>query len=468
MSNECCICASAFSSKLRKPIQCVFCNKSCCKECFGTFIKTRTVPACMFCSADLTMDFVHENSTMKFMDEYMRYLDDQRFSVERSKLPATQHLVEIIRQYEDSMIAFLKTKTERKALANKYGQIKYDVNTDKKQKKLLLQPVIAEMYKNNREYYHNERIMYDFLREKREEMDILSGRREIANPILNPVAEEKPVYTKPCPSDDCRGFLSSAHKCGTCEKYYCSDCHLQKKSRTDDEHVCDEDAKATIAMIRRDTKPCPKCMIGIEKVSGCSQMWCVNCHTTFDWNTMKIETGYIHNPEYLRWMRENNNDIPRNPLDPGFACNENMPEWYAIEDRLRADGINSIEWSEIFRRYGHLRYSVLINLPTEEEERFINLRVQYMKSEISMDVWRKKLGALLKKNRLAQERYNIIDMYINVIKDLFLNLFQTKDINQFKQSSSEIERHADEQLKKINKKYKSYDNKYSEIKKMCM
>jgi len=417
----------------------------------------------MFCSAELTMDFVQENSTMKFMDEYMKYLDDQRLSVERSKLPATQHLVEIIRKCEDSAVEFLKTKSERRSLAHKHGQIKYDVNTDKKQKKLLLQPVVAEMVKNNSEYYRTERIMYNFYRERQLEIDILSGRR--AN--TDPVADDKPVYTKPCPSDDCRGFLSSAHKCGTCEKYYCSDCHLQKKSRTDDEHVCDEDAKATIAMIRRDTKPCPKCMIGIEKVSGCSQMWCVNCHTTFDWNTMKIETGYIHNPEYLRWMRDNNNDIPRNPLDPGFVCNLNFPTWYTVDDRLRVDGIDSREWSEIFRRYGHLRYAVLVNLPMEEEVRFINLRVQYMKSEISIDVWRKKLGAMLKRNRLAQERYNIIDMYANVIKDLFLNLVHTKDINQFKQSAGEIESHANEQLKKINKKYKSADNKYSEIKKMC-
>jgi len=401
------------------------------------------------------------------MDEYMKYLDDQRFSVERSKLPATQRLVEIIRQCVDLNITYSKIKIARKELSNQCVKIKYDADIDKKQKKLLLKPILSEMKKKNSDLYHYERIMYNLYRERRVEIDILSGRRANTDPILDPVADEKPVYTKPCPSDDCRGFLSSAHKCGTCEKYYCSDCHLEKKSRTDDEHICDEDAKATIAMIRRDTKPCPKCMIGIEKVSGCSQMWCVNCHTTFDWNTMKIETGYIHNPEYLRWMRDNKNEIPRNPLDPGYVCNMNMPTWYMVDDALRVSGVDSKEWSAIFIRYGHLRYAVIESLPVEEEDKFINLRVRYMKSEISINEWRKKLGAILKRNRLAQERYNIIDMYINVIKDLFLNLMHTKDINQFKQSSSEIESHANEQLKKINKKYKSADNKYSEIKKMC-
>ena len=466
MSNECCICSSTFSSKLRKPIECVFCNKNCCKECFGTFIKSRTVPACMFCNSELTMDFVQENSSIKFMDEYMRYLDDIHFSVERSKLPATQHLVEIIRQCDHYENTYIVNKNERLVLVNKGKQIKNNFDIDKKEKKLLLKQINDEKRKKNRDSYHLASDLRRIERVKRREIDTLAGRRIIDLSVEQVV--EKPVYTRPCPSDDCRGFLSSAYKCGTCENYYCSDCHLQKNSRTDNEHVCDEDVKATIAMIRRDTKPCPKCMIGIEKVSGCSQMWCANCHTTFDWNTMKMETGYIHNPEYLRWMRDNNNAIPRNPLDPGFVCNDVMPVWYHLDYTLKTVGIDPKDWSEIFRRYGHLKYAVLDNLPTKEDDKFINLRVEYLQSKISIDGWRKKLGSMLKRNRLAEERYNIIDMYINVLKDLFLNLLHTKDINQFKQSSVEIETHANEQLKKINKKYKSSDNKYSEIRKMCL
>ena len=464
--NECCICTSTFSSKLRKPIECVFCNKSCCKECFETFTKTRTVPACMFCNSELTMDFVQENSSIKFMGEYMRYLDDNHFSVERSKLPATQNLVEIVRKYDDSLKKYLQNKKERKDLAIQGRNIKYNDELDKIQKRALLKPILLEIQKKNRESYNHANVLHKFDREKRIEFDILSGRRDNTLTLDDQVVEEKPVYTRPCPSEGCRGFLSSAYKCGTCENYYCSDCHLQKNSRTDNEHVCDEDAKATIAMIRRDTKPCPKCMIGIEKVSGCSQMWCVNCHTTFDWNTMKIETGYIHNPEYLRWMRDNNNTIPRNPLDPGFVCNNDMPDWYEVDYTLKTAGIYSLEWAEIFRRYGHLKYFVLMNLPIREEYRVINMRVDYMQNKISIDGWRKKLGSMLKRNRLAQDRYNIIDMYVNVIKDLFLNLLHSKDINQFKKSSEEIEKHANEQLKKINKKYKSFDNKYLEIRRM--
>ena len=45
-------------------------------------------------------------------------------------------------------------------------------------------------------------------------------------------------------------------------------------------------------------------------------MWCVNCHTTFDWKSLQIKkSGIIHNPEYFRYLRENGITIPRNEND---------------------------------------------------------------------------------------------------------------------------------------------------------
>lgn len=43
------------------------------------------------------MDFVEENTTKQFFTEYNEHLCSLKFSAERSKLPATQRLVEIIR-----------------------------------------------------------------------------------------------------------------------------------------------------------------------------------------------------------------------------------------------------------------------------------------------------------------------------------------------------------------------------------
>jgi hypothetical protein len=47
---------------------------------------------------------------------------------------------------------------------------------------------------------------------------------------------------------------------------------------------------------------CPKCLAIISRVSGCSQMWCVLCHTKFDYNTREIITGFFHNPHFFEYM----------------------------------------------------------------------------------------------------------------------------------------------------------------------
>ena len=64
-------------------------------------------------------------------------------------------------------------------------------------------------------------------------------------------------------------------------------------------------------MIRKDTKPCPGCGEFSHKIHGCDQMWCPTCKVAFSWKTGQLEKGTVHNPEYYRWMREHNEEIPR-------------------------------------------------------------------------------------------------------------------------------------------------------------
>ena len=75
----------------------------------------------------------------------------------------------------------------------------------------------------------------------------------------------------------------------------------------------------------------------------------------------------------------------------------------------------------------------------------------------------------MKKNEINHERYKVLDMYCNVIKDNFLNLMtdaSTEGFKNFKDSCERIEKYADEQLFRINEKYKSKCKLYLKIKNM--
>jgi len=81
--------------------------------------------------------------------------------------------------------------------------------------------------------------------------------------------KETAKFIMKCPSTDCRGFLSTAYKCGTCQKWACPDCLVIKGLEKDADHTCDPGQKESVALIIKESKGCPKCGERISKIDGC-------------------------------------------------------------------------------------------------------------------------------------------------------------------------------------------------------
>jgi hypothetical protein len=137
-----------------------------------------------------------------------------------------------------------------------------------------------------------------------------------------------------CADDGCRGFLSSAYKCGTCEKWTCSQCLVVVGTEKDAPHTCDPNTVETAKAIKTETRPCPKCGTRIFKIDGCDQMWCVmeGCGTAFSWNTGHVVTGTVHNPHYYEWLRRTGGGVAREVGD--IPCG-GLPAAYQLINVLR-------------------------------------------------------------------------------------------------------------------------------------
>jgi len=162
---------------------------------------------------------------------------------------------------------------------------------------------------------------------RRAEQHKLNASRPGAAEDVNADDDEKKDrkrFIMPCPGQECRGFLSTQYKCDLCSIHACPKCLDIIGTDKDAEHTCNEDNVKSAEMIRKETKPCPACGTRISKIDGCDQMWCVECHTAFSWNTGNIDTGRIHNPHFYQHKRHQNNGIiPRAPGDVvcGGLCN---------------------------------------------------------------------------------------------------------------------------------------------------
>jgi hypothetical protein len=108
------------------------------------------------------------------------------------------------------------------------------------------------------------------IRVKRNQINNLQDRIARINPNnINETPEEARKFIRKCPINNCRGFLSTRWKCGTCDAFICNKCNEPKDEDAANPHVCDPANVASMELLNKDTKPCPECATMIYRIEGC-------------------------------------------------------------------------------------------------------------------------------------------------------------------------------------------------------
>ena len=340
----CLICLESYTKELRLKVTCPYCPSNACRGCVQRYLLTTYEdPHCMGCKRGWNREFIDLHLTKTFRNGPLRkHRAKTLMDREKAMLPAMQIFVEAtkrlrststemsvvmasIRKYDVRRVEILR---QRDALRVK---IRNAANGEEEKSAL------DELETNCNRYGQNEgrlmRVRFDqdtLNRHISRWQNILEGRAADDDRVV-----ETREFIQRCPAEACRGYLSTAYKCGTCAKYTCSECLAVKGDNRDSEHTCDEEAKASASLIRRETKPCPKCGVRIYKIDGCDQMFCTQetCHTAFSWNTGHIVTGAIHNPHYYEYLRHRNGgEMPREAGD--IPCGGMPPIWQFSRDIL--------------------------------------------------------------------------------------------------------------------------------------
>tara|TARA_Y100000816_G_C26079368_1_gene568648 strand:- start:363 stop:1796 length:1434 start_codon:yes stop_codon:yes gene_type:complete len=277
MTEYCSICCDKFNKSINTKITCPVstCQLDACKKCVRTYILNTTHdPHCMMCKMPYDDDFIFEHLNKTFLNTtYKIHRKENLFQREKSKMPETMQLAEnesLARKQEKTAVEILAEITKLKKL----------LDTKERERNICI---------TNASNYRKNKINDD----------------------------ERRKFIMPCANNDCKGFLSSSYKCVLCNYYTCNKCHVFIGDN-DNQHICNEDDIKSAELIKSSTKPCPGegCGERIQKIDGCPQMWCPSCKTAFNWDTLKIDNGPIHNPEYFRWLQQNaNQPIERAPGD---------------------------------------------------------------------------------------------------------------------------------------------------------
>ena len=435
---DCPICAENFNCSTRKKCTCPYCKIDYCRKCVGTWLTSLVnEPHCPndTCKKlwnreylDTIMTKVWRNTT------YCQYRENLLFDREKALLPATQPRIEAI---------------------NEANRIEREIISPMRDRRNLIRIEIAKL---NMEDETLRRQIWDFSEQAirlREGLGIDETKK-------------RATFIRRCPSEGCRGFLSSAWKCGVCELFSCSECHEVKGATRDSPHTCDPGNVETAKLLAKDTKACPKCGEMITKIDGCDQMWCISCHSAFSWRTGQIISGIVHNPHYYEWQRkQNNGEAPRNIGD--IPCG-GLLDWADIRRPIQ----NIIGrpfypgWLAILelahRRINHIQNVEILTLNRDgiNINDNIDLRIKYLLNDIDDDEIKSQLQTREKKNEKERELRRIYETLIAAATDIFRRLSMKEKINTVENEESLIE-NTDKKLETFTKKYKKESDTFQQL-----
>ena len=406
---DCAVCCESFNKTSRRKIECQYCKFEYCAACFRRYLLESTQePSCMNCRHAIPLDFITANTPKSFHNKtYREKRANDLLSMEQSLLPETQHLVEARQEQKEREKAIQELLDEETYLKQRIRDIRREVNDIRTQR-------------------HN-----GDGGEKKERKQFIMG----------------------CPDGDCRGFLSSAWKCGTCGIQACAKCRCVKEEG----HVCKKEDLATAEMLKSETKPCPNCAAPIYKVSGCDLMWCTVCHITFSWKTgQRTNVTHNHNPHFYKWQRDNNNGVaPRVPGDApcGGGCGTlPWPDTIRVVMRQRNEKPPTYI-GEAHRLVGHMRDIVMPRFPAQMGiQDNSDLRVSYLLKDIGKDYWLKTLKSRQKKSEKDHEVHQVLDMFVTSLIDLF-NTYVTGHVPDFSKSAEALREYVNKELMKISNVY---------------
>jgi hypothetical protein len=194
----------------------------------------------------------------------------------------------------------------------------------------------------------------------------------------------------PCPLTECRGYVNNKGCCGTCKIKVC----LQCREKAEEKHKCNETVLASLKLIQSESKPCPKCKVGIERSMGCNHMFCTFCRTHFDWISLKIldqdKSTNFHYMQTSAFAQLRTDDSCQNLVEFSFHIPHRLPQNETEVYKSLVHTFREERNRVIFMKKTLFNEEIMTR---KHEEALIKLRILYLKQELDKDKYTQKVWA---------------------------------------------------------------------------
>lgn len=233
---------------------------------------------------------------------------------------------------------------------------------------------------------------------------------------------------EPCSITNCKGYLrtnqnTKIYECMLCKKEHCLRCFVEIKNAN---HTCDPDTLKSLDELNRETKRCPKCHNRIYKTEGCDHMRCTSCGSHFSWNTgvlLAHSTNHHYNGVIRNQYAGNNGMCIQTYQDPAIPKD-------ILEPRLSVKLINCLyNYPNKIRIYfnNDCKYEKILETYSRAND---DLRIRYMKNEITEKYWGQRLYINKKTLKLKLAHREIIEIYLSGIDAFQTSFYNNEDTEE--------------------------------------
>jgi hypothetical protein len=323
-----------------------------------------------------------------------------------------KHRGEILWKREESYIPNAQVKAERivrgKAMkGEKFTEVRKEIDKINEQIRILNAEKSKHTTIINQHYEDMTRLLAG--------EPTVKELRDAGEKVEDLEKKERKKFVRKCGFTDCKGWLNTHWKCGICENHTCSDCFVITGKIKEAEHTCKKEDVETADLIKKSCKGCPNCGQMIEKLIGCSSMFCTACHNAFDWETMKlIKLENVHNPHYFEWRNKTNNGAQERT--PGDIPCGGLPHdnflYRIIRNKIQ------LKLMDKYRFTIHVQ-AVELNRYRETQEDTDDLRVKYLLKEVTKEDIQRLLQNRERKNERNKAVRDVLDTYVVAASEQF-------------------------------------------------
>ncbi len=487
-------CCEIFNAMDRKLVECRTCPFRACRNCHGRYLLSQVGDShCMACRKPWHESFLVASFTKKWIKTWWdhRVKTIQRY--QKSFIPVAMRLVPQRKAAEAAADEETKARFAFKRVQGMVREMnqriywrnrnqKYNPGSkltteelrlermELKAAKDSLQPLYRKFNDKHEEFHESRRYDIDSMIKQRTHVHRhreFAFAEHLTNPRVGPVFElmdplehvprdghgrritigdngqvvqaesnsvdavPKPVNVWPCPKTGCRALLNAEFRCLVCDTQVCEKCLVIVTEATRAGHECQRDDVLSVRAILNSSQACPRCRIRINRVAGCDQMWCTQCHTAFDYTTGQLIKGHIHNPHYFQQLsageiKEENlagqgGTAQQAGYTVGGACGGRRG--LSNTDLLQLERATPFPFCFILRAWRHISAVTMTALTTRRvfldspSHAPIPLACAFVLGRINDEQWTKIILSEQMSERFATETLQIYRTWVDSIRD---------------------------------------------------